>query len=652
MTVEPGFRVVHVDAGPPAPCPRRTCPASCRRSPHGVVAAVRASGDVDALHANYWLSGVAGHAAKHELDLPLVSTFHTLARVKAEGGDAEPDERVRAETDVVVACSDAILANGPEEAADLGATTRRRPSASRSCRPASTTRSSPPATATAPGRRSGGRSRGASRRPAGAARTTTRSLLFVGRIQPLKGLDVAVRALAALGPTRRPSSWSSAGRAARTGPRPGRAPTSRPPTSACADRIRFVPPQPHHLLSTWYRAADVVVVPSRSESFGLVALEAAACGRPVVAVGGRRPAHHRRGRPHRLPRRRARPRRLRRRIGELLADPARRRPWAGPGPSGPGASRGRRPPPASAGSTPTSPPGPSSSAERALGRAQRTGMSADGDGGYPSTSDDLAIPPASPAELDALEARDRRVAAPGPGREPDARRRRPGRAGRAAVVRPPRRRGEGLHHRLAHARPAGAALRDLRDAGARGERRPSSTPTCCAATARSTAWPSPSARRRRCSSSAPLPARRRRARPSSTGSSARRGPTSSAASGRRCASASPPASEVGEDRLTPVCCISCHPMSRVTGAGGRAAPPVRGSADGAPGPRRLVTGPSRRPHRGPPLPLGVAACQDGARWRSGGCPRGEVPVRRTALLYGCVTATSAACVPLRGARHR
>jgi D-inositol-3-phosphate glycosyltransferase len=53
-------------------------------------------------------------------------------------------------------------------------------------------------------------------------------------------------------------------------------------------RVRFVAPQPHHLLSSYYRAADVVLVPSRSESFGLVALEAAACGTPVVAaaVGG------------------------------------------------------------------------------------------------------------------------------------------------------------------------------------------------------------------------------------------------------------------------------------------------------------------------------------------------------------------------------
>src|SRR5439155_14174753 len=59
---------------------------------------------------------------------------------------------------------------------------------------------------------------------------------------------------------------------------------------ALRDRVRFVEPQPHHLLSTYYRAADVCLVPSRSESFGLVALEAAACGTPVVAaaVGGLR----------------------------------------------------------------------------------------------------------------------------------------------------------------------------------------------------------------------------------------------------------------------------------------------------------------------------------------------------------------------------
>ncbi|HZB72127.1 MAG TPA: glycosyltransferase [Acidimicrobiales bacterium] len=288
VSVEPGFRVVHLDAGPPAPVPKEELPGLVPAFTGALVAAVRASGDVDALHANYWLSGVAGHAAKHELDLPLVSTFHTLARVKAAGGDAEPDERVRAETEVV-ACSDAILANGPEEAADLrdhyGA-------------PPERIEVVPPGVDHAffsPGDRDGARAALGWSEPGRISATGGRGavdhpiVLFVGRIQPLKGLDVAVRAVAALGdPTAELVVVGGP-----SGP-DGSAALAAAHGSAAAlgvsDRIRFAPPQPHHLLSTWYRAADVVVVPSRSESFGLVALEAAACGRPVVAaaVGGLR----------------------------------------------------------------------------------------------------------------------------------------------------------------------------------------------------------------------------------------------------------------------------------------------------------------------------------------------------------------------------
>ena len=66
------------------------------------------------IHGNYWLSGVAGHRLKHRLDVPLVATFHTLARVKAEGGDMEPAWRDRAEAEVI-ACSDAICVSCPEE---------------------------------------------------------------------------------------------------------------------------------------------------------------------------------------------------------------------------------------------------------------------------------------------------------------------------------------------------------------------------------------------------------------------------------------------------------------------------------------------------------------------------------------------------------
>jgi D-inositol-3-phosphate glycosyltransferase len=112
-------------------------------------------------------------------------------------------------------------------------------------------------------------------------------LLFVGRIQPLKGLDVAVRTLAELG--RNDAQLIVVGGASGV---EGAIELARVEALiqelGLVGRVKFYEPQPHHLLSTFYRAADVVLVPSRSESFGLVALEAAACGIPVVAtaVGG------------------------------------------------------------------------------------------------------------------------------------------------------------------------------------------------------------------------------------------------------------------------------------------------------------------------------------------------------------------------------
>ncbi|TPW14026.1 MAG: mshA [Acidimicrobiaceae bacterium] len=109
-------------------------------------------------------------------------------------------------------------------------------------------------------------------------------LLFVGRIQPLKGPDVAVRTLARL-------HCSDAllvivgGASGLEGDHEMERLQDLIDQLGVAERVRFVPPQPHHILSTYYRAASVVLVPSRSESFGLVALEASACGVPVVASG-------------------------------------------------------------------------------------------------------------------------------------------------------------------------------------------------------------------------------------------------------------------------------------------------------------------------------------------------------------------------------
>ena len=276
VDVEPGFRVVHVEAGP-GDLPKEQLPDVVDEFADGVRAHLRRLGDVDALHANYWLSGVAGHRLKHELDLPLVSTFHTLARVKAETGDPEPERRVRAEAEVI-GCSDAILASCVAEVDQLVRLYGADPDRIEIVAPGVDH------AFFSPGERAGAR-HALRHLDLGAGPV----LLFVGRIQPLKGLDVAVRALAELG--RRDATLVVVGGASGID---GRVEVERihklVADLGLADQVRFVEPVPHHLLSTYYRAADVCLVPSRSESFGLVALEAAACGTPVVAaaVGGLR----------------------------------------------------------------------------------------------------------------------------------------------------------------------------------------------------------------------------------------------------------------------------------------------------------------------------------------------------------------------------
>lgn len=273
VRVEPGLTVVHLEAGS-FDLAKESLPDVCSSFGHALEADLRRQGGADLLHANYWLSGVAAHEVKHRLGVPLVSTFHTLARVKATWGDPEPISRSAAEARII-GCSDVVCASCPEEAEQLislcGADPER-------------IEIVPPGVISAffsPGSRSGARAAvGLDDRP---------TLLFVGRIQALKGLDVAVGALAAL-------NRSDARLVIIGGPSgaEGDRELQRVLTLAhglgVAGQLQFVEPQPHHLLASWYRAADVCVVPSRSESFGLVALEAMACGVPVVAtrVGGLR----------------------------------------------------------------------------------------------------------------------------------------------------------------------------------------------------------------------------------------------------------------------------------------------------------------------------------------------------------------------------
>lgn len=277
VDVEPGFAVHHVPAGRVAPVPKEALHGLVPEFTEAVLARMAATGErPDAIHANYWLSGITGHAIKHELDLPLVCTFHTLDRVKAEVDLADDSDHRSEEEARIIGCSDAVLASCDAEVAQLVRLYDADPTRVEIVAPGVDH------AFFAPGQRR-------QARRAVALPEDGRMLLFVGRIQPLKGLEVAIGALAELA-DRCPDAFLVVV-GGPSGPA-GDAEVERMHELVAhlglADRVRWVPPQAHELLSTFYRAADVVVVPSRSESFGLVALEAAACGIPVVAssVGG------------------------------------------------------------------------------------------------------------------------------------------------------------------------------------------------------------------------------------------------------------------------------------------------------------------------------------------------------------------------------
>ena len=295
LVVEPGHSVVHVPAGP-FDLPKEALAEQVDVFADGVGEHLDATGGVDVIHGNYWLSGVAGHRLKHRFDVPLVSTFHTLARVKAEGGDLEPEWRDRAEAEVI-GCSDAICVSCPEEERQFPPVVRR---------PHGVIETVPPAVEHAffaPGDRRG------ARRAIGLPADRP-IILFVGRIQPLKGPDVAVRALA--GVHRGDALLVLVGGASgSTAPAELAATRSLAADLGVADRVVFVEPKPHHLLSSYYRAADVVIVPSRGESFGLVALRGGGLRHPRRRQRCRRVAQRRPRRRHRAARRGTPPRALR-----------------------------------------------------------------------------------------------------------------------------------------------------------------------------------------------------------------------------------------------------------------------------------------------------------------------------------------------------
>jgi D-inositol-3-phosphate glycosyltransferase len=291
IEVEPGFRVHNVVAGPQTALEKEDLPALVPAFAAAVEAHLRANEiRPDVIHANYWLSGQAGVLLKFRVSAPLVTTFHTLALVKAAGNDPEPEARSLAEREVV-ACSDLVCASCTVERDQLvhlyGASPSRVIEIPLGVHHAFF--SPVPQVLDGNGVKHH-LDRSGARHAVGATIGQVQTgplMVFVGRLQPLKGAELAVQALAEL---RRPdvTLLIVGGPSGRGGDAELQRLRSLIASRGLQGQVRFVSPQPHYLLSTFYRAADVVLVPSRSESFGLVALEAAACGTPVIAsaVGG------------------------------------------------------------------------------------------------------------------------------------------------------------------------------------------------------------------------------------------------------------------------------------------------------------------------------------------------------------------------------
>jgi D-inositol-3-phosphate glycosyltransferase len=284
--IAPGARLVQVQAGPCAPVAKEDLPELLPQFLGGVLqkaaaddAAEHRHSPYDVVHSHYWLSGWVGNQAKEIWGAPLVASFHTLGKVKNAvlpvGDSPEPPTRLAGEQRVVRE-ADRILAPTPAEAAHLidlyGADPGR-------------IRVVPPGVD-----RSVFHPRSKQRARSRLHLSNARLLLFVGRLQPFKGPDVAILAMADA-VARAPDVTKDVILGVvggSTGMASDRDEVTRlmqlSSALGIADHVVFFPPQPHERLADFYVAAEAVLVPSHSESFGLVALEAEACGTPVIAA--------------------------------------------------------------------------------------------------------------------------------------------------------------------------------------------------------------------------------------------------------------------------------------------------------------------------------------------------------------------------------
>lgn len=275
----PGVRAVSIHAGPPG-ISKEEGARFVSDFAAGVRSFARADGQrYDVVHSHYWQSGLAAMPLARSWGVPLVHSSHTLGRVKngalPPGDVLESEKRGEAEGQVVRA-ADVVVASTHHEREELTRLYEARQDTLRTIHPGVDHHLFRP----------GDKAEARARLGLDAQAPV---LLAVGRIQPLKGLSLVLEALARIAPMRMPPLLLIVG--GPSGPR-GEEEVAHLKKLArslrVASRVRWLGPRPQMELPAMYRAADALMVCSYSESFGLAALEAHACGTPVfgTAVGG------------------------------------------------------------------------------------------------------------------------------------------------------------------------------------------------------------------------------------------------------------------------------------------------------------------------------------------------------------------------------
>ncbi|MFD7712818.1 glycosyltransferase [Streptomyces sp. NPDC059786] len=305
VALRTGVRVHHVPAGPPERLPKDELLPHMGDFGHYLARTWRARSP-DLVHSHFWMSGLASLRAARELGLPLLHTYHALGTVKRRHqqlADTSPPRRIALETEVGLGC-DRIIATCWDEVAELGRMGV--PVGRVSIVPCGvdTDLFTPHGPAAAPGAR-------------------PHRLLQLGRLVPRKGADVSVRALALLPDTELLVVGGPPAASLDTDPEVRRL-RRVAHEAGVADRVRFTGGVPSAEVPALLRGADVVVCPADYEPFGIVPLEAMACGRPVVAsaVGGQLDTVADPDTGRLVPSRDVDA--LARAVGELLADPAAR----------------------------------------------------------------------------------------------------------------------------------------------------------------------------------------------------------------------------------------------------------------------------------------------------------------------------------------